>query len=216
MADWFKRLAEICRSLSGRVVLVTRLLRVVRPLLLRVSQMVARWRLWRGARRRPRITRQWLGQVRLDLEYSPRYGYRLVAWAILELRGGVRAAHHTWSFNVPKKPAAPAPGGDAPRQAAPRPKVLDRTPVLASFLLDMQYEDGAGAREPSYLILRAAGGEWLATLKDPTEARQLRLRVSDLGTVYAALEALLSGETCPWEPDLWANQKAGSRRRKGG
>lgn len=186
------------------------------PQLLAELRMVKRWRLWRAERRRPRITRQWVGSVRLDLDYCPRLGYRLVGWAVFETRKGVRAAFRSWSIDVPRKPSSEAGVASAPTQAAPRPKVLEKTPTLASYLLDLQYEDGGGPREPSYLLVRAAGGEWLATLKDPTEARQLRLRVSDLGTVYAALEALVAADSCPWEPDVWA-QKAGSRgRRKGG
>lgn len=116
---------------------------------------------------------------------------------------------------MPRKPDQSVVGPGEVRQAAGRPKVLEKTPVLASYLLDLAYEDGGGAREPSYLILKAAGGEWLATLKDPTEARQLRVRVSDLGTVYAALEALLSAGACPWEPDAWAEKRSGRKPRKG-
>lgn len=183
------------------------------PEILAGVRVVKRWRLWRAERRRPKVTRQWVGSVRLDLDYCPRLGYRLVGWAVLETRRGVRAVHRAWSIDVPRKPSGEAGAGSAPTQAAPRPKVLEKTPTLASYLLDLQYEDGGGPREPSYLLLRAAGGEWLATLKDPTEARQLRLRVSDLGTVYAALEALLNADSCPWEPDTWATQKAGRRRR---
>lgn len=202
---------DTCRSLGYLAARAARATRDALPRLLLVVLMVRRWQLWRGDRKRPKVTRHWLGTVRLDLEYAPRTGYRLVAWAVLETRGGVRAAGRVWELNVPRKPAASA-GGDQPnRQAAPRPKVLEKTPILASYLLDMAYEDGGGPREPSYLILRAAGGEWLATLKDPTEARQLRLRVTDLGTVYAALEALLGADSCPWEPDAWAS---GSRGRK--
>jgi len=177
----------------------------------RAVRMVRRLRLWSGSRKRPKVTRQWVGSVRLDLEYSKRTGYRLVAWAIMEVRGQVRSAGKTWSVDVPKKPADVGSVAPAARQAAPKPSVLSKTPVLASFLLDMQYEDGGGPREPSYLIIRAAGGEWMATLKDPTEARQIRLRVTDLGTVYAALEALLAGDSCPWEPDVWTTQRKGRK-----
>jgi len=184
--------------------------------LLGVRAMVHRWRLWRGGRRRPRVTRHWVGHVRLDLEYHRRDGFRLVAWAVMEVRGQVKAAFRTWRINVPKKPAAASAGGSEPRQAAPRPKILEKTPTLAGFLLDLQYEDGGGPREPSYLIIKAAGGEWLATLKDPTEARQIRIRVTDLGTVWAALEALLGADSCPWEPDAWAIKASGRKPRKGG
>jgi len=179
--------------------------------------MVTRWRLWRGDRRRPKVTRQWVGSVRLDLEYARQTGYRLVAWAVMEERHGRRAASSVRRCDVPKKPDSAGSSGGIPTQAAPRPKVLDKTPLLASFLLDLQYEDGGGPREPSYLIVKAAGGEWLVTMKDPTEARQVRIRVSDLGTAYAALEALLSGDSCPWEPDAWAMKSSGrTPRRKGG
>lgn len=193
-----------------------RVLQRVLPAARRVLDMVARWRLWRGASKRPKVTRQWVGSVRLDLEYAQRTGYRLVAWATMELRGKVRAASSARRIDVPKKPDHQGSGPSVATQAAPRPKVLDKTPLLASYLLDLQYEDGGGPREPAYLIIKAAGGEWLVTMKDPTEARQIRLRVSDLGTAYAALEALLSGDSCPWEPDAWAMKSSGRKPRRSG
>jgi hypothetical protein len=212
-----KIVVDFVRHLCYLATLVASTVRAVLPGILRVVHMVYRWRLWRGCRKRPKVTRQWLGSVRLDLEYGQHTGYRLVAWAVMEVRGEVRSASKVWSIDVPKKPGEHGGGGSVASQAAPRPKVLDKTPVLASFLLDLQYEDGGGPREPSYLIIKAAGGEWLVTMKDPTEARQIRLRVSDLGTCYAALEALLSGDTCPWEPDAWAMKSSGrTPRRKGG
>jgi len=202
-----------CRQLCYLAASAARTCRDVLAGLHLVALMVRRWRLWRGDRRRPKVTRHWVGTVRLDLEYSKRTGFRLVGWALMEVRGRVRAAYKTWEFNVPKKPGDSGASGGVASQAASRPKVLDKTPVLASYLLDLQYEDGGGPREPSYLIVKAAGGEWLVTMKDPTEARQIRLRVSDLGTIYAALEALLGADSCPWEPDAWAMKSSGRRPR---
>jgi hypothetical protein len=207
---------DACRLLCYRAAGAARVARDAIAGVPLVLAMVQRWRLWRADRRRPKVTRQWVGPVRLDLVYDRRTGYRLVAWAVMETRGGVRSASCLREIGMPRKPAAAAPGEGGPRQAAPRPKVLDKTPLLASYLLDMQYEEGGGPREPSYLIIKAAGGEWLCTLKDPTEARQLRLRVSDLGTLYAALEALLSADSCPWEPDVWAERGRGRTPRKKG
>lgn len=202
-----------CRQLCYLVASATRSALELLAAIMGVRAMVCRWRLWRAKRKRPRVTRQWLGHIRFDLEYAQRTGYRLVAWAVMELRGQVRAAGRVWELDVPKKPASATAGGSEPRQAAKPPKVLEKTPTLASFLLDLQYEDGGGPREPSYLIIKAAGGEWLATLKDPTEKRQLRLRVTDLGTVWAALEALLAADSCPWEPDAWAMDQRSRKRR---
>jgi hypothetical protein len=145
--------------------------------------------------------------------YSKRNGYRLCGWAVMETRAGLRSAGPTVEIEVPKKPVA-SPGGDREvRRAAAVPKVMEKCPLLAGYLLDTSYEGGVEPREPSYLIVKAAGGEWLVTLKDPTEARQIRLRVTDLGTAWATLEALLTSDTCPWEDDVWA---AGRRPRKGG
>jgi len=134
----------------------------------------------------------------------------------MEGSGRNRAAGRVRSIDVPKKPVASVGAESTPRQAAACPKAFDKTPTLAGFLVDLQYEEGGGPREPSYVIIKAAGGEWLVTLKDPTEARQLRVRVTDLGTCWASLEALLNADSCPWEPDTWAvGRKAGSRRRGG-
>lgn len=175
--------------------------------------MVIRWRLWRGCRRRPRVTRQWVGRVRLDFAYHRRTGYRLVAWAVMVSRDGLSVAGPVQECHVPKKPDSQGAGGDVPRSAAPRPKVLDKTPVLAGYLLDLQYEDGGGSREPSFLFIRAAAGEWLVTLKDPTERRQIRARVTDLGTAWAALEALLTSDSCPWEADAYQQGRKPANRK---
>ena len=169
--------------------------------------------LWHAARRRGRIVRSWSNGVRWDWVYSRRTGWRLVAWAVMEIVNGIRRASPPRRCDVPKKPDQSVVVPGTVEQAARLPKVLERTPVLASYLLDLSYEEGGGAREPSYLILKAAGGEWLVTLKDPTECRQLRTRVSDLGTAYAALEALLTAGVCPWERDEWAEARRPKKKR---
>jgi hypothetical protein len=128
----------------------------------------------------------------------------------------MRVAGPTWGLNVPRKPDSAGGGGSPPTAAARVPAVLSKTPTLASYLLDLQYEGGGGPREPSYLLIRAAAGEWLLTLKDPTEVRQLRTRVTDLGTAWASLEALLASDCCPWEPDIWASRGKAGGRKKGG
>lgn len=115
---------------------------------------------------------------------------------------------------MPRKPSgSQATEGLIPK-AAPPGRVLEKCPILASYLTDLAYEEGGGPRVPSRLFISAGGGEWLVTLKDETEARQLRVRVGDLGTAYAALEALLGSPVCPWEPDAYAMQKRTGGRKK--
>jgi len=114
---------------------------------------------------------------------------------------------------VPKKPEPGSAVGGTVVRAAAIGKMFDKTPLLASYLVDLQYDDGGGMRQPSRLFVEVVGTEWVFTLKDPTECRQLRVRVGDPGTGLAALEALLSSNTCPWEPDLWAANKPAKKRR---
>lgn len=114
---------------------------------------------------------------------------------------------------MPKKPSDADKLGVMPLIAVAKPKMLDRCPMLVSFLTDLWYEGTTESREPSYLIIRARDGEWHVTLKDPTEKRQVRLRVEDLGTAWAALEALLTAPSCPWEPDSWAGKRGPQKRR---
>ena len=175
--------------------------------------VVKRRDLWAGVRRRAGVVRSWSNGVRWDQAYDRRRGWRLISWAVMEVVRGVRRASKPREADVPKKPDQSVVVPGTVEQAARVPKVLERTPVLASYLLDLSYEDGGGAREPSYLIVKAAGGEWLVTLKDPTECRQLRVRVSDLGTAYAQLEALLTAGVCPWERDQWAEDRKPKKRR---
>lgn len=114
---------------------------------------------------------------------------------------------------MPKKPDQTMADPTIVAKAANHPRVLDKAPTLASYLLDLAYEDGGGARQPSRLFIEASGGEWLIVLKDPTEARQVRVRVGDLGTMWAALEAILTVGSCPWEPDLWAANNRAKKKK---
>lgn len=174
--------------------------------------MVRRRWLYTGRRRRGRRVACWVRSVRLDFTYDRRHGFRLVAFAVMVDGPRGRHAGPEVSCDMPKKPDQSQANGTAVHTAAAAPRWFDKTPVLSGYLRDMQYEDGGGAREPSYLLVKAAGGEWLITLKDPTEARQLRVRVSDLMTMFGALEALLTSGTCPWEPDAWAASRSKKKR----
>lgn len=209
---WWNLVDSLTRLCYAAVALV-RLLKPAIPRLLLVVRMVARWMLWRAGRRRGRIVRSWVAGVRMDFEYNRRTGWRLVSWAVMCRDGGDRRATREVKLGMPKKPEVThADTGVVPRAAAPG-RVLDKTPTLAGYLIDMGYEDGGGPRQPSRLFIEATGGEWLIVLKDPTECRQLRARVTDLGTAYAALEALLTSGTCPWEPDLWAANAKGRKKK---
>ena len=114
---------------------------------------------------------------------------------------------------MPKKPENVASEPGQVRRPLAVPKWLEKTPVLASYLLDLDYEDGGGPREPSYYTVRPTRTGWDITLKDPDTCRQLRVSVSDLGTMFAALEALLVSGTCPWEDDRWARERAPKKKK---
>lgn len=182
-------------------------------LLLVVLDMVAKW--WRSCyRRRRRVTRVWVMGVRLDFEYSRREGFRLVAWALLEDGPGGRRAVVQEEGVVPKKPAQGEVRSGEVRQILAPPKLLEKLPTLRSYLLDMDYEEGGGPREVSYYTVRPTPIGWAITLKDPSTCRQLRVTVADLGTALAALDALLGGDSCPWEPDQWAEQRQPRKGKK--
>jgi len=166
--------------------------------------VVRRRDLWQGKRRRPVVTTGWVAGVRLDLRYSKRDGYRLVSWAVMDYRGRLRAAGPTWEIEMPKRPSESNKLGLVPLQAAPPGKWLEKTPTLASYFVDLFYEGTTDPREPCYLLVKPREGKWQFTLKDPTEARQLRVQVTEPATGLASLEALLVSETCPWEPDSYA------------
>lgn len=166
--------------------------------------VVTRKALFCGARRRPRVLRVWVGGIRFDLQYRRRTGWLLLAWAYLERRLGVRRARTVGIPVVPKKPDQTASKPGEVRRPLPVPHWLSKTPILASYLLDLDYEDGGGPREQSYYTVRPTRTGWDVTLKDPGTCRQLRVTVVDMGTMFAALEALLSSAVCPWEDDQWA------------
>lgn len=183
------------------------------PAIRRALGVVVRWRLWRGSRKRPRVLRVWWRGVRFDFRYDLRHGFCLVAAAVIRVRGGVRSAVVLWEFDVPKKPVPGATQGGAAVAPAKRSKVLGSHPLLASFLMDLSYEDSGDPREPSYLLIKVRGSVWEVTLKDPTECRQLVVQVPSDDLAYAALEALLGADVCPWQPDSFALARAKGKKR---
>jgi hypothetical protein len=172
--------------------------------------MVIRSRLWTGKRKRGKYPSHWLGRVRFDFSYSRRVGYRLLAIAKLIGFGASRRASKPEEIDVPKKPASISAVKGVVRKILPVPKAYEKTPVLAGYLLDLDYEGDDGPREPGYYTVRPSAMGWQYTLKDPSTARQLRVTVADPAIAFATLEALLVSETCPWEVDSWAEKRKGS------
>jgi len=171
--------------------------------LLVVLEMVAKW--WRSLYRpRRRMTRVWVMGVRLDFEYDRRLGFRLVSWALM--KSGPRGRHAVVQEEgiVPKKPDQVEVVPGEVRKILSCPKSMAKLPTLASYVLDMDYEDGGGPRKPSNWLVSPTVLGWQITFKDPSTCRQLRVTVGDLDTALPALEALLAGPSCPWEVDEWA------------
>lgn len=173
--------------------------------------MVYRWQLWRGCRRRGKITSAWLNSIRFDCAYTKRHGFQLVSWAVMVTRGGKRCAGPTQEVKMPKKPDETTRFGVTAARAADPGQMFAKLPILGSYLVDLFYEGGTETREPGYMLVRARDGKWHLTLKDPSEGRQVRLMVTEPGTMWAAMEALLASGTCPWEPDGWAGK---SKKKK--
>jgi len=193
--------------------LACRVLAVLLARLWGAACVVTRKALFVGSRQRPHTLRTWVGGVRFDLRYHRRTGWRLVSWAYLDDGPSGRSARTVEIPVVPKKPHQAASKPGEVRRTLPVPHWLSKTPTLASYLLDLDYEDGAGAREQSYYSVKPTRTGWDVTLKDPSTCRQLRVTVVDLGTMFAALEALLSSEVCPWEDDAWALARQPKKRK---
>lgn len=177
------------------------------------DQVVRKRDLHCGRRRRGRVISGWLGNVRIDHVYNRRTGHRVVAWAVLEFRHGYRRAVIVERFPMPKRPEQDQPGVGTVRKAGGVCRWLDKTPLLASYLQDLDYEDGGGPRELSYLTIRPSRFGWDVTLKDPSTAKQLRTSVTDLTTALASIEALLASGTCPWEDDRWAQERLPKKKK---
>lgn len=179
-----------------------------------VAVVVLRWMFFRADRKRPHVTRVWVRGVRLDIKKTQYKGYVLVTFAIR--RKGVPVGQELPEevSVVPKKPefAEPVPG--VVRKALAVPRMFAKTPALASHLVDLDYEDGQGSRKLSYLNITPSVVGWSVTLKDPSTAKAVRLTVADLDTAWAALEALLTSGTCPWEPDHFLEEKLPKKKGK--
>jgi hypothetical protein len=175
--------------------------------------MVRKWSSSYCRRHGRSVVRQWVGPVRLDLSWREYRGWRLIGWAAMGAVGGQRAAVVREVFTVPKKPEVVAGESGVIPKAASGGRIFDKTPLLLGYLVDLAYEEGGGPRQVSRVSLEAAAGEWLVTLSDPTTLKMIRVRVSDPGTAWAALEALLATATCPWEPCPWLQARAGKSRR---
>lgn len=181
--------------------------------LLVVLDMVAKW--WRSCYRpRKRMTHVWCMGVRFDFQYDRRAGFRLVSWA--RMVSGPRGRHAVVQevCVVPKKPDQIEATPGEVRKVLPCPRAMAKLPTLASYCLDMDYEDGGGPRKPSYWTVTPTVLGWVFTFKDPSTCRQVRLTVADYDTGLAQLEALLSAPSCPWEPDEWAAQRQAKQGKK--
>lgn len=165
-------------------------------------------------RPRQRFNSCWVGSVRLDFSFHRRDGWRLSRYAIRRPSRRAISGFVLEEFDVPRKPETVVPQVGTVRKALATPRALAKAPTLASYLLDLDYEDGGGARQLSYLNIHPGTLGWTCYLKDPTPAMSLRLVVQDLDTLWAQLEALLTTGVCPWEPDQFLEERRNGKKRR--
>lgn len=82
-------------------------------------------------------------------------------------------------------------------------------PLLLGYMVDSAWPDGAH-RAPGRLFLAPEGGQWVATLKEPTQGLILRVSVQYPAEAWPALEAALRLPAPPWQADPWEK----GRRKK--
>lgn len=85
-------------------------------------------------------------------------------------------------------------------------------PSLAAHCAVLRYDDGT-PRKAGWYTVGTMGAAWTVTVKDPDGGCQLRCTGTTLDDAYAMADLLLGSDECPWEPDLWAQQRGKSNKK---
>jgi len=104
--------------------------------------------------------------------------------------------------------------GHAP-QALGTSKILKDVPSIVAHCNVTRFTDGT-PREPGTLFIRQQQGQWVVTVKEPSDKAMLTVRDEDLDAALKTLAAMLVDPEAVWEHDPWAKASGPRRGKKRG
>lgn len=93
------------------------------------------------------------------------------------------------------------------------PFMVEQCPLVLSYLVETQYEDGS-ARRTSTLTLFVDDGQLKASLNDRDNSRTAFVSADSLAELLEALECHLSDPTSPWRSDRKDNPPGGRKQKQ--
>lgn len=171
--------------------------------------------LTRGARTgRPRRPRRWLardwkayllplgsvtwqlagkGGVGVTLWSFEKGGHRVPLWPALSWYGDLLMVRRK------KQPEAKA---TAPHLAPVETEILSRCMALVEHCAATVYDDGS-PRKTGWFTVRTRGSSWEIEVKDPDGGCKLVIIQNTIDDALAVVQAMLTADDAPWEPDRW-------------
>lgn len=171
-------------------------------------------------RRRGRLGASWttfvftVGTTTIGLAARSGWGYSVWAWS--SPRGEFRAWQDAASYREmesmkKKKTSADSPQGT---HAAPLESVVfGRLHSIVAHCAVTAYDDG-DKRVPGWFSVKTIGSAWQVEVKDPDTMQMLRVVQATLDDALTLTALLLDSEDCPWEADVWAQQRAAQKKNK--
>jgi len=148
------------------------------------------------------------------VEFTPRRGAKVHTW-LTGIRPGddwSRMLNHARSDQLKREDTARF--GSEGTEPKTDPGLLAKSaPILASYLTDTRWDDGA-PRACCWLTIKTFQGMWRVELNDPNYARQLRLDCESWSGVFGALEAALASGKAPWMHAQWLERFVPKKPKK--
>jgi len=148
-----------------------------------------------------------------DLWYRPHRGY--YCYRCIVRRVGqpdeIRTFDTDWVTMKKVKIATGGPAGGSVHIAPLETTLLAAQHAIVKHMAICRYDDGE-ARKTGWITIRTQNAQWQVTAKDPDAGAQLVVVGQTLDDALALLDALLSANDAPWEPDPYAKQGRSGRR----
>lgn len=181
------------------------------------------WKGGKSCRLRKVRKKRWIGpkgcdftiigpRVRVVLRYR-RYRGLQVLGISRQTRAGSRwfSVRQFEELGVKKrKPAAEAP--QVKHLAAMESNLLAPVQALIEHCALLQYDEGE-PRKPGKFFVETVGTAWKITIKDPDTCTQFSVVGETFDKAAESAALLLACEDAPWEPDVWALERAPKKKK---
>lgn len=171
-------------------------------------------------RRRGRLGASWerftftVGGTTIGLAARSGWGYSVWAWS--SKRGQFSAWQDCVCYKDMEAMKKKRKAEDSPLgvHAAPLESVVfGKLHSIVAHCAVTAYDDG-DKRVPGWFSVKTIGSAWQVEVKDPDTLQMLRVVQATLDDALTLTALLLDSEDCPWEADIWAQQRAAQSKKK--